>query len=380
MSKKLRKVFKAAQESEKELMKYYKKKFLAHTIKLNTLYAKHIQNIEAIDNCIPSLNSMKMIFNENIPNAMKKKKLQKSEILEYVNDTSLKLSSYDKGKFTNTDVEFVKYHLNKQIGVVINDYFKPYVKNIKNVQIKLERPNEVLNNNLVNVKKLKSSKKTKKANKHILENKIVIVKLLLTLIDGRTLDVKIEHKGFKIKLDDAYKKISKIIKEIIPPEKRRNLESYLKEKEKTIKRTLLKEKEKKLGELLTETKRTKETLDRISKLQMELYKSKMPLNMGLMGPMGSIGTSNSLRTQYYGEQEPEEKEVDTFNNNVTAQKLEEQLSNTSSVNSGIGVNTSPFVKGLNTANENNELKRLLQGNPGSLKNSKSKKKLTKKKK
>ena len=79
MSKKLRKAFKAAQESERELMKYYKKKFLAHTIKLNTLYAKHIQNIEAIDNCIPSLNSMKMIFNENIPNAMKKKKLQKSK-------------------------------------------------------------------------------------------------------------------------------------------------------------------------------------------------------------------------------------------------------------------------------------------------------------
>lgn len=375
MSKKLRKAFKAAKESEKELMKYYKKKFLAHTIKLNTLYAKHIQNIEAIDNCIPSLNSMKMIFNENIPNAMKKKKLQKSEILEYVNDTSLKLSSYDKEKFTNNDIEFVKYHLHKQIGVVINDYFKPYVKNIKNVQIKLERPTEVLNNNLVNVKKLKSSKKTKKANKKILENKIVIVKLLLTLIDGRTLDVKIEHKGFKIKLDDAYKKIAKIIKDVIPPEKRRTLDSYLKEKERSLKNSLLKEKEERLGDLLTESKRTKETRDRISKLQMELYKSKMPLNMGLMGTMSS---SNNLRSQYYGRQEPEERSVNTFDNDITAQKLETQLSNTSSVNSGIGVNTSPFVKGLNTANENNELKRLLEGNSGSIKN--SKKKLTKKKK
>ena len=375
MSKKLRKAFKAAKESEKELMKYYKKKFLVHTIKLNTLYTKHIENIQAIDNCIPSLNSMRMIFNENIPNAMKKKKLQKSEILEYVNDKSLKLSSYDKDKFTNTDIEFVKYHLHKQIGVVINDYFKPYVKNIKNVQIKLERPSEVLNNNLVNVKKLKSSKKTRKANKHILENKIIIVKLLLTLIDGRTLDVKIEHKGFKIKLDDAYKKIAKIIKEVIPPEKRRSLESYLKEKERSLKHSLLKEKEKRLGELLTESKRSKETRDRISKLQMELYKSKMPVNMGLISPMG---TSGDLREQYYGKQEEEERNVDKFNNNISAQKLEAQLSNTSSVNSGIGVNSSPFGKGLNNANENNELRKMLDGSSGSLKN--SKKKLTKKKK
>ena len=177
-------------------------------------------------------------------------------------------------------------------------------------------------------------------------------------------------------LDDAYKKIAKIIKDVIPPEKRRSLENYLKEKERSLKHSLLKEKEKRLGELLTESKRSKETRDRISKLQMELYKSKMPLNMGLISPMG---TSGDLREQYYGKQEEEEeRNVDKFNNNISAQKLEAQLSNTSSVNSGIGVNSSPFGKGLNNANENNELRKMLEGNSGSLKN--SKKKLTKKKK
>ena len=85
MKKSLKKSLKKAQVSEKKLISFYRNYFVDYNKKMNKLYDKHISNLEKIDNELPSLNSMKALFTDNIPSILKKKKIKESEIT-YINN------------------------------------------------------------------------------------------------------------------------------------------------------------------------------------------------------------------------------------------------------------------------------------------------------
>jgi hypothetical protein len=368
MSKNLKKSLKKAKESEKKLIKFYKKNYITYTKKLNSLYNQHVANLENIDNEIPSLNSMKTIFTEKVPTNLKKKIIKEDDITfinDYFSPKKITLSKYDINRYI-TDINFIKHHIQIQINLLVNQYFKKYSKNIVEMKIKIEGTDTSNNNNnnninITNFNKVEKKKKTKKKPiLSILQQKNINIILIVTLIDERIHNLKIEHKGLKINRKDIFGKLSNIIKTLHSKEKNRDsLETYMKKMNSKLQSKLLEEKEQNLKDLLIESNKTKSLRDRISTLQMEVAKSQM------VTPQNETLNMNSIKSVYNKTEVPVIKEAPIIDGNfdetqikddIFEKKIESQLNGSN--DSSLLNNSSPF-KQVETE-EDNELRNLLQ--------------------
>ena len=277
-NKDFRRAFEKAEKTEKLLIKYYKKYFIKHTKKLNTLYESHINSLKNIDGSIGSLNSMVKLFQENLPNAMKKKKISVEGIQRYLDSNNLKLSEYAVNSST-TKLDFAEQHVLKQLKLIENEFFSDMTENVKSMNVvfldkdedstSMVRKGKVKEGNLY-LLGMKRKKKVEGAN--IINRHNLIIKIILILKDGRMISSNIPHKNnLRIDKKEGYDTLKRLFAESLEEQKRMSLKDYVKEQDKKLKSIIFEEQKKKLEDQLDLLEKDKDNQKVLLNIVKKIY-------------------------------------------------------------------------------------------------------------
>ena len=325
---------------------------------------------------------MNKIFQENIPNAMKKKNITKKEMQDYIEDNNLKLQEYVVNSNTSK-VDFVEQHVKKQIincmGDILDNDSK-FRDNIKSMYVifldkdnddkMMAKDKDIKKGELYFLGLIKRKKKIEGAN--IVNRHHLIIKLVFSLYDDRYVSANIPHKNnFKIIKDETYAIVKNLVMSTLPVEKRMSVKEHLKQQDEIVKTIIFEEQKKQLEEQLQNIEKDKDNkkvllnivkrINQASQIKLEddpYYKQQPLINYGDSGRRLNNNSNNYLDRQAAHEiTKPLSKENEDNNDNEPDFK-------------SIKIGTSPFNE-QNQIEDDEELKKLL----GEVKSSKKSKKL-----
>jgi hypothetical protein len=339
--KDFRQAFKKAEKTENELLKYYKKYFVKHTIKLQKLYASHLNSLKNIDGSIGGLNSMSKIFQENIPNAMKKKNITKKDMQDYIEDNNLKLQEYIVNSNTSM-IDFSEQHIKKQIKRCMGDILthnSDLIDNIKSMHVLfmdkddddnklMTKENDIKKGELYFLGLIKRKKKIEGAN--IVNRHHLNIKLVLALNDGRYISANIPHKNnFKIVKDETYTIVKNLVMSTLPEAKRMSVKTHLKKQDEIVKTMIFEEQKKQLEVQLQDIEKDKDNkkillnivkrINQASEIKLEddpYYRQQSLINLGDSGRRLNNNSNNYLNRKAAQElTKPLSKENENNNEN-----------------------------------------------------------------
>ena len=339
--KDFRQAFKKAEKTEKELLYYYKKYFVKHTIKLQKLYASHLNSLKNIDGSIGGLNSMSKIFQENIPNAMKKKNITKKEMQYYLEGNNLKLQEYIVNSNT-TMIDFSEQHIKKQIKRCMGDILthnSELIDNIKSMHVLFMDKDDDNNKMMAKEKDIKKGelyflglikRKKKIEGANIVNRHHLNIKLVLALNDGRYVSANIPHKNnFKIVKDETYIIVKNLVMSTLPEAKRMSVKEHLKEQDEIVKTMIFEEQKKQLEVQLQDIEKDKDNkkvllnivkrINQASEIKLEddpYYRQQPLINLGDSGRRLNNNSNNYLNRKAAQElTKPLSKENENYNEN-----------------------------------------------------------------
>jgi len=258
-NKDFRKSFNKALKTEKELLKYYNNYFIKHNTKLQKLYNSHINNLKDIDGTISGLNSMSKLFQENIPNAMKKKNISKENINNYLNNNNMKLKEYVFHSNTNK-FDFLEQHIKNQLILCMGEIFEignKLLDNIKYMHILFMNKDD--DNANTNTKEVYVDLIKNKEKANIINRRNLIIKLVFELKDERYIGTNIPHKNdLKIIKKETYNLVKNLIISTVSIENKMSVKEHLKKQDKIVKSMIFEEQKKQLEEQLQNIEKEKD--------------------------------------------------------------------------------------------------------------------------
>ena len=273
--------FKKAKESEKDLLRYYKKYFKKHTKRLGGLYKNHVLNLKIVDSSMGSLNSMEKLFKENIPNSMKQKIVNDTQITDYLNKTNLKLKEYTINSSTSK-MDFCQEHIKKQLNIILEDFFpKKYSEKIKYIEIVIKEQDSVYDDAMVDTSTVTSGRRTlfgfktgfKTAGANFLNRNNLEAIAIFKFNDNRTFQAPLPHVGFKIDKERTYPIIKKLLDNSLNQPERIELRTFLKTQDKKIKKIIFEEQKQILEEQVKEIDEEKDNTKILMNIVKRIHKT-----------------------------------------------------------------------------------------------------------
>lgn len=296
-----RKSLKKAKDSEKELLRYYNRYFKIHTKRLGGLYKNHILNLKIVDSGMGSLNSMEKIFKENIPNSMKQKNINETQITDYLKTNNLKLKEYTINSNT-TKMDFCQQHIKKQLNLILDDFFpKKYTEKIKHIEIIIKEPDSTYDDAMVDKSKVTAGRKTifgfktrfKSKGANFLNRNNLEAIAIFKFNDDRTFKAPLPHVGFKIDREKTYPIIKKLLNDSLSEPERIKLKTFLKMQDKKIKKIIFNEQKQILEEQVKEIDEEKDNTKILMNIVKRIHKSQKDQSYmdDVVVGTGSRGTS-----------------------------------------------------------------------------------------